>query len=94
MLSQSRGPIDITDKAVELDSVKYAELFSLQAALDRVQTFCTTVVVAHRLSTIRNADSIAVLQDGRILEQGSHDILMQRPRGAYRALVNQQQRAI
>ena len=66
----------------------------MQAALDRVQTFCTTVVVAHRLSTIRNADSIAVLQDGKILEQGSHDVLMQRSKGAYRALVNQQQRAL
>lgn len=66
----------------------------LQAALDRVQTFCTTVVVAHRLSTIRNADSIAVLQEGKILEQGSHSTLMQRPKGAYRALINQQQQAL
>ena len=69
-------------------------LLLVQAALDRVQTYCTTIVVAHRLSTIRNADSIAVLQEGKILEQGSHNVLVQQPRGAYRALVNQQQRAI
>lgn len=53
----------------------------------------TTLVIAHRLSTIRNANSIAVLQEGKILEQGNHDDLMQRPRGAYRALINQQQQA-
>ena len=53
----------------------------------------TTVIVAHRLSTIRNADKIAVLQEGKILEQGSHDDLMRRPRGAYRALISQQQQS-
>jgi len=41
----------------------------VQEALDRVMKSRTTVVVAHRLSTIRNADMISVLQDGRIIEQ-------------------------
>ena len=53
----------------------------------------TTIVVAHRLSTIRNADTIAVVQQGQVVEQGSHDQLMQVPFGAYASLVRGQQRA-
>jgi ABC-type multidrug transport system fused ATPase/permease subunit len=44
-------------------------------------------IITHRLSTIRRADQIVFLQDGRLLETGSHDTLMVRPDGAYRALV-------
>jgi len=44
-------------------------------------------LITHRLSTIRQADQIAYLRDGRIEEIGSHDALMSRPGGAYRALV-------
>lgn len=64
----------------------------VQEALDRIQTYCTTLVVAHRLSTIRHAHKIAVLQEGQILEQGSHEELVQKQGGAYRALISQQQR--
>jgi ABC-type multidrug transport system fused ATPase/permease subunit len=45
-------------------------------------------VVTHRLSTIRRADQIAVLREGRLVECGSHEELMARPRGAYRAMVD------
>ena len=53
----------------------------------------TSIVVAHRLSTIRNADSIAVVQQGKIVEQGSHDQLMRNAIGAYASLVRHQQQA-
>ena len=48
------------------------------------------MVVAHRLSTIRNADKIIAIVDGKVIEQGSHDQLLQNPDGVYRNLVNMQ----
>ena len=48
----------------------------VQDALDKLMQGRTCVVVAHRLTTVRNADSIAVVQSGQVLEQGSHDELM------------------
>ncbi|KAL3683714.1 hypothetical protein R1sor_001736 [Riccia sorocarpa] len=65
----------------------------VQEALDRLMVGRTTVVVAHRLSTIRNADSIAVVQEGRIVEKGTHDSLVANSEGAYSALVRLQELA-
>lgn len=49
----------------------------------------TTLIVAHRLSTIRNADVIAGFQDGKIVELGTHDELME-TKGVYQSLVSTQ----
>ncbi|KAM3367842.1 hypothetical protein ACQJBY_016410 [Aegilops geniculata] len=62
----------------------------LQEALGRIMKGRTTVLVAHRLSTIRCVDSIAVVQDGRVVEQGSHGDLVARPDGAYSRLLQLQ----
>ncbi|KAD6795998.1 hypothetical protein E3N88_06894 [Mikania micrantha] len=62
----------------------------LQEALERLMRGRTTVLVAHRLSTIRGVDSIGVVQDGRIVEQGSHGELVCRPDGAYSRLLQLQ----
>ncbi|KAJ1766822.1 hypothetical protein IW139_001768 [Coemansia sp. RSA 353] len=62
----------------------------VQEALDRASTGRTTVTVAHRLSTVRDADVIFVVAKGRVLEAGSHDELLTRG-GAYAALVEAQQ---
>ncbi|XP_057768684.1 ABC transporter B family member 19-like [Salvia miltiorrhiza] len=62
----------------------------LQEALERLMRGRTTVVVAHRLSTIRGVDSIAVVQDGRVVEQGSHAQLVGRQDGAYSRLLQLQ----
>ncbi|KAM6277328.1 ATP-dependent translocase ABCB1-like [Spheniscus humboldti] len=61
----------------------------VQAALDKARKGRTTVVVAHRLSTVRNADVIAVFEGGVITEQGNHFKLLER-KGIYYKLVNMQ----
>jgi ABC transporter fused permease/ATP-binding protein len=62
---------------------------AVQAALHRVRRERTTIIVAHRLSTVRDADRIIVIEGARIAEQGRHDELMAR-RGPYRRLVEHQ----
>ncbi|KAK3134225.1 hypothetical protein QOZ80_6AG0546570 [Eleusine coracana subsp. coracana] len=59
----------------------------VQQALDAVSTGRTTVVVAHRLSTIRNSDTIVVMQSGEVKETGSHDDLVADENGLYSSLV-------
>ena len=59
----------------------------VQDALDRVMVERTTVVVAHRLTTIKGADIIAVVKDGVIAEKGRHDSLIKISGGAYASLV-------
>ncbi|KAF9625853.1 hypothetical protein IFM89_027476 [Coptis chinensis] len=66
----------------------------LQEALERLMRGRTTVLVAHRLSTIRGVDNIGVVQDGRIIEQGSHAELLSRPDGAYCRLLQLQHHSI
>ncbi|KAG5540141.1 hypothetical protein RHGRI_020393 [Rhododendron griersonianum] len=80
--------LDEATSALDAESEK-----SVQEALDRVMVGRTTVVVAHRLSTIRNADVIAVVQSGKIVETGSHDELISQPNSAYASLVQLQEAA-
>ena len=62
----------------------------VQEALERLMKSRTTLVIAHRLSTVRNADRVLVIQAGRIVESGDHDGLMADPEGMYYKLVNRQ----
>ncbi|KAF6167198.1 hypothetical protein GIB67_029836 [Kingdonia uniflora] len=63
----------------------------VQEALDRIMVNRTTVIVAHRLSTVRNADMIAVIHRGQIVERGSHSELLENPDGAYCQLIRLQE---
>jgi ATP-binding cassette, subfamily B (MDR/TAP), member 1 len=74
--------LDEATSALDVESERV-----VQEALDRVMVGRTTVVVAHRLSTIRGADVIAVLKDGAVLEKGRHEELMQVKDGAYASLL-------
>ncbi|VAH48471.1 unnamed protein product [Triticum turgidum subsp. durum] len=66
----------------------------VQEALDRIMIGRTTVVVAHRLSTIRSVDMIAVIQQGQVVETGTHDELLAKgSSGAYAALIRFQEMA-
>jgi len=58
----------------------------VQGALDHLMQGRTTFIIAHRLATIRNADKIAVIESGRVVELGTHDELSARPDGLYRRL--------
>jgi ABC-type multidrug transport system fused ATPase/permease subunit len=77
----------ILDEATS--SVDAEAEFLIQQALERVLKGRTSLVIAHRLSTVRNADNIIVLDQGRIVESGKHNDLMQRG-GLYNQLYQRQ----
>eukprot|EP00258_Populus_trichocarpa_P011794 XP_002320938.3 ABC transporter B family member 11 [Populus trichocarpa] len=63
----------------------------VQEALDNIMVDRTTVIVAHRLTTVRNADMIAVIHRGKMVEKGTHSELLEDPDGAYSQLVRLQE---
>ena len=80
-------PILILDEATSALDTESEHL--VQDALDKLMHGRTTLVIAHRLSTIKGADLICVMQDGRIIERGTHDELLAQ-QGAYKHLVDMQ----
>ena len=81
-------PVLILDEATSaLDSVTEAKL---QQTFEKLSQGRTTIIIAHRLSTVRNADRIAVIENGRVAELGSHHELMEK-NGAYAQLVRTQE---
>jgi ATP-binding cassette subfamily B protein len=83
-------PILILDEATSaLDTHTEREI---QSALDLVSRNRTTLVIAHRLSTVVNADEIIVLEDGRVAERGTHRALL-RKKGLYARMWNRQREA-
>ena len=83
----SNAPILILDEATS--SVDTRTELLIQNAMDRLMEGRTSFVIAHRLSTVRNADLILCLKDGDIVEQGSHEELL-RQQGFYAGLYNSQ----
>ncbi len=84
------APIVVLDEATSaLDNKSEA---IVQQAIDNLMTDRTVFVIAHRLSTVRNADKIVVVNYGEIVEEGSHDELVNKPNGAYSSLYKMQLR--
>ena len=82
------APVLILDEATSsLDSESEA---LIQQALERLMMGRTSIVIAHRLSTVRSLDRILVFDRGRIVEQGTHKALTARPGGIYRGLFERQ----
>lgn len=82
------APIVILDEATSaLDNKSEAVV---QKAIDNLMQERTVFVIAHRLSTVQNADKIVVINDGEIIEQGKHNELLKIEDGAYRMLYNAQ----
>ncbi len=72
----AEAPILILDEATSALDTESERL--IQDALETLQKRCTSIVVAHRLSTIENADCIMVVEQGRIIEKGKHNELLEK----------------
>ncbi|MCW3475471.1 ABC transporter ATP-binding protein/permease [Rhodovastum sp. RN2-1] len=82
------APILILDEATSSLDSESEEL--IQEAMQRLMAGRTSIVIAHRLSTVRALDRILVFDRGRVIEEGSHARLLQRQGGAYRRLFDRQ----
>lgn len=83
----SKSPVLILDEATS--NVDSMTEMRIQRAMNELMQNRTSIVIAHRLSTVRNADVIFVLRDGKVIEYGSHDALME-SKGFYYSLHNAQ----
>lgn len=82
------APILILDEATSALDTESERL--VQDAINRLLENRTALVIAHRLSTVKNADSICVMVNGKIIEQGTHEQLLQKEDGHYKTLTELQ----
>jgi ABC-type multidrug transport system fused ATPase/permease subunit len=77
--------LDEATSALDSESEKW-----VQSALEELMKNRTSLIIAHRLSTIRSADLIIVMEEGKIVESGSHEDLMKKKSGIYQNMVKLQ----
>ena len=82
------APIVLLDEATA--SLDVENETQVQEALSRLLVGKTVIVIAHRMRTVMNADKIVVLKEGRVVEQGTPEILMKDDRGLFRRMVSLQ----
>ncbi|MBQ6511652.1 ABC transporter ATP-binding protein [Methanobrevibacter sp.] len=87
----SNKQILILDEATSSVDTRTEKL--IQKAMDRLMKDRTSFIIAHRLSTVRDADNIIVIDDGRIIEQGTHEELLEQ-KGYYYNTLNSQNRRV
>ena len=87
----SNPKILILDEATSSVDTETEKL--IQEALDRLVADRTTIAIAHRLSTLRKADRLVILEKGDIIEQGAHEELAQKEGGLYAKLLRMQEEA-
>jgi ABC-type multidrug transport system fused ATPase/permease subunit len=85
-VAQGAGVLLLDEPTAQLDVRGEAEIFERVLAATR---HCTTILISHRFSTVRLADRICVIDDGKVVELGSHDELMALG-GRYRTLFDMQ----
>ena len=81
------APVLILDEATSHLDAESESL--IHQSLDTLMSGRSTIIIAHRLSTIKSADNIIVLDDGKVIEQGTHDVLLSGS-GLYASLVSKQ----
>ncbi|NLJ84008.1 MAG: ABC transporter ATP-binding protein [Halanaerobiaceae bacterium] len=84
-----KAPILILDDATSAVDMETEQL--IQESLEKIQKKCTTFIIAHRISSVRHADEIIILNNGRILERGTHEELLAR-KGQYYKIFKAQYR--
>ena len=87
MTEPKNAPVLILDEATSSVDTRTEKI--IQAALDKLMDGRTSFIIAHRLSKIRNADLILVMQNGDVVEAGTHDELLSQ-KGLYADLYNSQ----
>ncbi len=87
LLDEATSALDAESEAMVQEAIDHMLAAGRE---DGNSTGMTVLIVAHRLSTIRNADIIFVMQDGKVVEQGNHAELIQNPSGAYTSLIRRQ----
>jgi len=89
LLDEATSALDAESEALVQEAID--DMISGQRSLEGDPTrSMTVVIVAHRLSTVRNADCIFVVENGKVIESGSHDELIEIENGAYNSLVSRQ----